>query len=429
MDSKAAVNVLVSTEIGTIDMKIPELLAPAGTMEKLKVAVHYGADAVYLGGKSFGLRNLAGNFSHDELSEALSYAHARGVRVFLTVNAFPDNNDLPLLRSYLESLAPLPVDAYIVADPGVLALVREISPDRELHLSTQANTTNWQSVRFWQQQGIKRVNLAREMTLEGIRDTRANVAAELEVFVHGAMCISYSGRCLLSSLMSGRNANKGECSHPCRWGYALVEETRPGQYFPVVEEEGRGTFIFNSRDLCLLPHIPELVESGVDSMKIEGRMKGIYYVASVVRVYRAALDRYAADPGNYSPDPAWMDELRKISNRGYTTGFLLGRPTDIAQEYDSRYLRSHRFVAMVEDLLPDGRAVVGIRNRLEENDDVELIGPGMKTASFTITGMTDESGAPLTVANPNRRVVMNLPVPAARFDMLRRDSLPEETAA
>ncbi|NMC75205.1 MAG: U32 family peptidase, partial [Geobacteraceae bacterium] len=279
-------------------MILPELLAPAGNREKLHVAVHYGADAVYLGGKEFSLRNLADNFSPEELSDAVSYAHDHGVKVYLATNIFPGNADLVEMRRYLEKVAEIPLDACIVADPGVLELVKEISPERPLHLSTQANTTNWLSARFWKRQGVTRVNLARELSLEEIREVKEKGGLEVEVFVHGAMCISYSGRCLLSSIMTGRDANRGECAQPCRWGYALVEEQRPGVYFPVMEDE-RGTFIFNARDLCLLEHLPELVESGVDSLKIEGRMKGIHYVASVVRVYREALDRYRDDPEGF----------------------------------------------------------------------------------------------------------------------------------
>jgi putative protease len=299
----------------------PELLAPAGNMEKLKIALHYGADAVYLGGHSFGLRNKADNFSIDEMTAALDLCHERGAKAYLTVNSYPRNEMMGALEAYLESVATLPFDAYIVADPGVIELVREISPQRELHLSTQANTINLHSARFWQRQGIRRINMAREMTLDNIRETVASVPGmEFEAFVHGALCISYSGRCLISSMLTGRDANQGECTHPCRWSYHLVEESRPGEYFPVIEDE-TGTFIFNSRDLCLLEQIPALVESGVASLKIEGRMKGINYVASVLRVYRQALDEYAADPAGWRCRPEWLEELAKMSHRGYTPAF------------------------------------------------------------------------------------------------------------
>ncbi len=316
-------------------MDKPELLAPAGNMEKLRIAVHYGADAVYLGGKSYNLRSLTDNFSCEEMREAVRYCRDHGVKAYLAINSYPDNGDIEGLYAYLEEIAPIPFDAYIVADPGVLDMAREISPQTALHLSTQANTTNWKSVRFWEKQGIRRVNLAREMSIDGIRDVRNRTDVELEIFAHGAMCISYSGRCLLSSVMTARNANTGECAHPCRWNYSLVEEKRPGEYFPVWED-ANGTFIFNSKDLCLLPHIPQLVDSGVDSLKIEGRMKGIHYLASVVRVYREALDRYCEDPAVYSFRSEWMDELRKISHRGYTSGFFLGKPSEEDREYHSR---------------------------------------------------------------------------------------------
>jgi putative protease len=319
----------------------------------------------------------------------------------------------------LEEVAAIPFDAYIAADPGVIATVRRISPERAVHLSTQANTTSWRSALFWQEQGIRRVNLAREMSLEAITETRRHVSAELEVFAHGALCISYSGRCLLSSVMTGRNANKGECAHPCRWNYALVEETRPGEYYPVVED-GRGTFIFNSKDLCLIQHIPELVAAGVDSLKIEGRMKGINYVATVVRVYRAALDAYAADPASYRCMSAWMEELAKISHRGYTTGFLFGKPVDVDQEYDSRYRRSHELVGVVEDALADGTVVVGVRNRVGAGALVELIGPGMRGGVARLDGFTNEEGAPLAEAHPNQRIRVKLPFPAERYDLIRQ---------
>ncbi|MGE3258916.1 MAG: peptidase U32 family protein, partial [Geobacter sp.] len=266
-------------------MMLPELLAPAGTMEKLKIAIHYGADAVYLGGEQFGLRAMAGNFSSDELPAALDLCHRHGVKAYLTVNSYPDDHQLGLLERYLQRMAPLPFDAYIVADPGVLRMVRRISPQRELHLSTQANTINRESALFWQDQGVSRINLAREMTLDGIRTTAKALTIPCEVFVHGALCIAYSGRCLLSSALTGRSANQGACTQPCRWRYSLQEESRPGVYLPI-EEDHHGTFIFNSKDLCLLEQLPELISAGVGALKIEGRMKGVHYLAGVLRVYR-----------------------------------------------------------------------------------------------------------------------------------------------
>jgi putative protease len=401
-------------------MKIPELLAPAGNLEKLKMAVHYGADAVYLGGKEFGLRRLADNFTLEEMAEGVSHAHDRGVRVYLTVNSYLRNGDFPALADYLAQLAPIPFDAYIAADPGVIDLIRETAPDRAIHLSTQANTVNWRSARFWGRQGISRVNLARELSLEEIRETAAHAGLEVEAFGHGAMCISYSGRCLLSSVMAGRDANQGECAHPCRWRYALVEETRPGEYFPI-EENSNGTFIFNSRDLCLIEYLPELAAAGVSALKIEGRMKGIHYVASTVRVYREALDRLREEGAAYRFRPEWLEELCKVSHRGYTTGFLLGQPRDVAQEYHSRYLRSHDVVGVVETVEADGTALIGVRNRLAVGETLELIGPRMKTARFLLETLADSDGTLLAAANPNQRVRMALPAGAAPLDLLRRE--------
>ncbi|GFE57661.1 U32 family peptidase [Geobacter sp. AOG1] len=406
-------------------MTKPELLAPAGNMEKLKIAIHYGADAVYLGGKAYGLRNHADNFTLDELAGAVAYAHHHRVKVYLTVNAYPDNADIDGLYRYLESLRDIPLDACIAADPGVVAMLREVAPDRPIHLSTQANTTNWKSALFWQEQGISRINLAREMSLDDLRYVRERVGLELEAFVHGAMCISYSGRCLLSSAMSSRPANKGECAHPCRWSYALVEETRPGQYFPVIEDE-TGTFIFNSKDLCLLQYIPELVESGINSLKIEGRMKGIHYVAAVVRVYREALDRYCDDPENYRCRPEWLDELCKISHRGYTTGFFLGPPKDLDHEYRSRYTRSHDFVGIVEEVKRDGSLGIEARNRIEPGDELEFIGRGMTGGRHRLTELWSSDGTPLQVAHPNQRITLRVPFPAEKYDLIRREKPVEE---
>ena len=401
-------------------MKKPELLAPAGNMEKLRIAVHYGADAVYLGGKNFGLRNLADNFSTAELGGAVKYAHDHGVKVYLTINAFPDNKDLAELEQYLEELDNIPFDAYIAADPGVIEMIREVSPQRNIHLSTQANTTNWKSALFWQKQGLCRVNLAREMALTEMEEVRKRTTLELEAFVHGAMCISYSGRCLLSSVMSGRNANKGECTQPCRWNYAIVEETRPGEYFPIFEDNG-GTFIFNSKDLCLLQYLPRLINAGVDSLKIEGRMKGIYYVASVVRIYRHAIDSFFADPEGYQYDPRWLEELCKVSHRGYTTGFLLGPPKDIDHQYNSSYIRNHEFVAIVEDILFDGTVILEVRNRIKIGDTLEFIGPALSSHFHQLREITTDGGETVPAANPNQRIILRLPFNAERYDLVRRE--------
>ena len=408
-------------------MHSPELLAPAGNMEKLKIAVHYGADAVYLGGQAFGLRNKADNFSIDEMKSALDFCLAKNVNAYLTINSYPRNESLPDLEEYLAQIAPLPFDAYIVADAGVIDAVRQISPERELHLSTQANTINWRSARFWQQQGVRRINLAREMSLDNIQETVNNVPGmEFEAFVHGALCISYSGRCLISSMLTGRDANQGECTHPCRWSYHLVEESRPGEYFPVVEDEN-GTFIFNSRDLCLLEHIPVLVTSGVHALKIEGRMKGINYVASVLRVYRQALDEYLANPDKWICRPEWLEELAKLSHRGYTTGFLFGQPRNVGQEYESAYIRSHDFVGVVDEVQGDGTLLISVRNRIKAGDVIEFIGPGMRNDSVTLQHFLvfPERGAaiPSEIANPNQRILLKVPFAVEAGDLLRREKI------
>ncbi len=408
-------------------MQKPELLAPAGNMEKLKIAVHYGADAVYLGGQSFGLRNMADNFSLDEMSAALDFCHAKGVKAYLTINSYPRNESLPELEEYLAQIAPLPFDAYIVADPGVVDAVRQMSPGRELHLSTQANTINWRSARFWQQQGIRRVNLAREMSLDNIQETVIKVPEiEFEAFIHGALCISYSGRCLISSMLTGRDANQGECTHPCRWSYHLVEESRPGEYFPVVEDEN-GTFIFNSRDLCLLEHIPALVSSGVRSLKIEGRMKGINYVASVLRVYRQALDEYLTNPSGWRCRTEWLEELAKLSHRGYTTGFLFGQPRVVGQEYESAYIRSHDFVGVIDEIRDDGALLISVRNRIKAGDLIEFIGPGMRCNTLTLPSFSllGERGAAVTAeaANPNSQILLTVPFAVEAGDLLRREKV------
>jgi putative protease len=405
-----------------MNTKKPELLAPAGNFEKLKVAVHYGADAVYLGGPAFGLRNLADNFTISEFPQALAHAHERGVKVYLTVNSYPGNDQLPSLRQYLSDIAHLPFDAYIAADPGVISIIRDISPDRDIHLSTQANTTNYEAARFWERQGITRINLAREMSREAIEETRKHTKIELEVFVHGAMCVSFSGRCLLSSIMTGRNANQGECAHPCRWNYSIMEEKRPGEYFPIVEEGGN-TFIFNSKDLCLLAYLPQLRSCGVNSLKIEGRMKGISYLASVLRVYREAVDQLWDHPESYSCNPQWLDELSKISHRGYTTGFFLGPPGSDDHEYHSCYRRSHQVIGIIQEVLADGTAIIAVRNRICSGETVERIGPHMTEASFTMPAMLRHHQGQwkeATEANPNQLIRIPMDTSATPLDLLRR---------
>lgn len=401
---------------------LPELLAPAGTMEKLRIAIRYGADAVYLGGEQFGLRAMAGNFTFDELHSAVDLCHANSVQAYLTVNSYPSCQQMAELERYLQQVADIPFDAYIVADPGVLRMVRRISPQQQIHLSTQANTVNHESALFWQDQGVSRINLAREMTLDDIRTTIQAVSIPCELFVHGALCIAYSGRCLLSNALTGRNANQGACTQPCRWRYTLQEETRPGVHLPI-EENSNGTFIFNSKDLCLLEQLPELIQAGAGALKIEGRMKGVHYLAGVLRVYRAALDHYASDPSGYRTDPVWLDELSTISHRGYTTGFLFGDPRDVGQSYHAGYQRSHQLVGVVEQVHQDGTATVLVKNRFACNDRLELIGPQMKQldciAADLLVLEPDGSLAPALVVHPNQRIRMPLPGSAAPDDLLR----------
>ena len=329
--------------------KKPELLAPAGNMEKLKMAILYGADAVYLGGEAYGLRAQGGNFSREELTEAARFAHERGKKIYVTVNVYPRNDELPALPEYLRFLRDAGADAILVSDLGVFSIAREVVPNLPVHISTQANTVNYAAVDAWARLGAERVVLAREASLAEIREIRRRSDAELELFVHGAMCISYSGRCLMSNYFTGRDANRGNCAQACRWRYALMEETRPGQYFPV-EEDARGTYIFNSKDLCLMPYLAEVIESGVDSLKIEGRMKSVHYVASVTKAYRMAIDAYFEAPEAFAVDPTWLEELDKVSHRAYTDGFFHGGPPEDAQIYgSSSYTQTSDFVGLALD--------------------------------------------------------------------------------
>ncbi len=401
----------------TTSLVLPELLAPAGSLEKLKAAVHYGADAVYLGGKEHSLRARAANFSEEDLVAGVACAHERGVKVYATVNIFARNEDLDGLAASLRFLARAGVDACIAADPGVIRLAREQVPDMPLHLSTQANVTNWQHARFWEEQGITRLNLARELGLEEIKAIRAKVNAQLEVFVHGALCISYSGRCLLSTYFTGRDANQGDCAQPCRYSYALVEEKRPGQYFPIEEDE-RGAYIFNSRDLCLLAHLPKLVRAGVDSLKIEGRMKSAGYVGAVVHLYREALRwiqeqaEAGADLDSLSLPEAFFRELDAIGTRGHTENFFLGRP-DAADML-------HHATRVVQPVVPAGIVretsplTIETRHVIALDDELECLLPGnLEALKLRVTGLADETGQALERANPNRLVRLHTePAPA-----------------
>lgn len=400
----------------------PELLAPAGDLEKLKVAVLYGADAVYLGGRHFGLRAGAGNFDVEEMAEGVRFAHEKGARVYVTVNIFAHNRDLEPLPDYLDSIRGAGVDGVIVSDPGVIDLVRRLHPDLPVHLSTQANTTNWASARFWEERGVSRIVLARELSLGEIKEIRERVRLELEIFIHGAMCIAYSGRCLLSNYLTGRDANRGDCAQSCRWRYALVEEKRPGEFLSI-EEDDRGAYILGSRDLCLIEYIPELVQAGISCFKIEGRMKSVNYVAGVVKAYREALDAYLRDPGNYRFDPAWLEEIGKVSHRDYTTGFLFGNPGAGGQHYEGEvYRRSHAFVGLVRNFDHSaGMALVEQRNRFAVGDEVEILVPRGNNFKQRVTEIYDEEGHSVEAA-PHPQQMVRVPIhrPVPPYSILRR---------
>lgn len=401
-----------------------ELLAPAGNLEKLKMAIMYGADAVYLGGEEFGLRASADNFGPDELRDGIEFAHERGKKVYLTMNIIPHNEDFAGMPEYIREVRSAGVDAVIFSDPGVYELLRREAPDMELHLSTQANNTNWHSALFWYKMGVKRIIMARELSFGEIKEIRANTPddLELEMFVHGSMCISYSGRCLLSNYMAERDSNRGLCAHPCRWKYSLVEEKRPGEYMPVFEND-RGSYIFNSKDLCLIEHIPEIIQSGITSLKIEGRMKSSYYVATVVKAYREALDAYTEDPAGYKYDKRWMDEMCKVSHREYTVGFYSGKPTGREQVYESSsYIREYAFVGLVTAYDPEtGIATIEQRNRFVEGDELEIVSPRGPFYIQTAHSMRNADGEPITAApHPQMTVFLPMDVPVEPYTMLRR---------
>ena len=405
-------------------IKKPELLAPAGNLEKMKMAILYGADAVYLGGKAFGLRAFGGNFSYEELKQAVDFAHARGKKIYVTVNIFPHNSDMEKLPDYLRYLQEIRVDALLVADLGVFTMCRKLIPDMELHISTQANNTNWATVNAWKELGARRVVLAREMSLDEIREIRKKCAVDLEMFMHGAMCISYSGRCLLSNYFTGRDSNRGSCAQSCRWKYALVEETRPGKYFPI-EEDDRGTYIMNSKDMCLMPHIKDVIESGVDSLKIEGRMKSVHYAASVTKAYRLAIDSYFADPDNFTVKKEWMDELEKVSHRAYTTGFYYHQPDADDQIYGkTSYDQTSDFVGLVRSYDPaTGYAVVEQRNNMKVGQEIEVFQPTGPLYRQKITSMIDdETNEEISVApHPQQIIRMKMEQPVEEYTILRRD--------
>ena len=403
--------------------KKPELLAPAGNMEKLKMAFLYGADAVYLGGEAYGLRAQGGNFSREELAEAARFAHERGKKIYVTVNVYPHNEEFAALPDYLGFLREIGVDAVLISDLGVFSVAKETVPELSVHISTQANTVNYAAVNAWARLGAERVVLAREVPLEDIKEIRQRCDVELEMFVHGAMCISYSGRCLMSNYFTGRDANRGNCAQACRWKYALMEETRPGQYYPV-EEDGRGTYIFNSKDLCLMPYLAEVIESGVDSLKIEGRMKSVHYVASVTKAYRMAIDAYCDSPETFSVNPAWTEELDKVSHRAYTDGFFHGGlPTDAQIYGSSSYTQTSEFIGLVLDFdETTGFALVEQSNHMKVGEEIEIFQPKGEGWRQTLADMTDEDGMRIEAApHPQQHVYIRMERPIEKYAILRRD--------
>ncbi|MBE6008501.1 MAG: U32 family peptidase [Lachnospiraceae bacterium] len=408
-------------------MNKTELLAPAGDLEKLKIAVLYGADAVYIGGEAYGLRAKAKNFDIDTMKEGIDFAHSHGVKVYVTANIYAHNADFDGMADYFKEVEKIGADALIISDPGVFSLAREVVPDMEIHISTQANNTNYRSANFWYNLGAKRVVIARELSLGEISTMRNNIPddMDIEAFIHGAMCISYSGRCLLSNYLSGRDANKGACAHPCRWKYHLVEETRPGEYMPVVENE-RGTYIYNSKDLCMIDHIPELINAGIYSFKIEGRMKTPFYVGTVVKAYRQAIDDYMADPELYESKKAYyIEEVSKASHRDYTTAFYFGKPDGNQQVYtNNSYIRDYDFIGMVmEDSDEDGFAVVMQRNKFEKGETIEIMPQKGESLKMTVKLMYNEEGEEVISApHPQQILKVKFPVPVKKFDMLRKET-------
>jgi len=401
----------------------PELLIPASSLEVLKVAVIFGADAVYIGGEAFGLRAKAKNFSQDDMREGIAFAHQHGVKVYVTANILAHNDDLAGVREYFEELKEMKPDGLIIADPGVFEIAKEVCPEIERHISTQANNTNYGTYNFWYKQGASRVVSARELSLAEIRELRQNIPEDLEIesFIHGAMCISYSGRCLLSNYFTGRDGNRGACTHPCRWKYAVVEETRPGEYMPVYENE-RGTYIFNSKDLCMIEHIPEMLEAGIDSLKIEGRMKTALYVATVARTYRKAIDDYQKDPSIYRQNMPWYQE--QISNctyRQFTTGFFFGKPDENTQIYDSNtYVKEYTYLGIV-GTEKNGLFRLEQRNKFSVGETIEVMKPNGENIDVTVRQILDEKGNTVESApHPKQVLYIDLGVPLAQYDILRR---------
>lgn len=401
----------------------PELLIPASSLEVLKTAVIFGADAVYIGGEAFGLRAKAKNFSMDDMREGIRFAHERGVKVYVTANILAHNDDLPGVREYFKELKEIGPDALIIADPAVFEIAGEICPEIERHISTQANNTNYGTYLFWWKQGAKRVVSARELSLAEIKEIREKIpdGMEIESFVHGAMCISYSGRCLLSNYFTGRDANRGACTHPCRWKYSIVEETRPGEYMPVYENE-RGTYIFNSKDLCMIGHIPELIDAGIDSLKIEGRMKTALYVATVARTYRRALDDYARSPELYRKNMPWyLDQISNCTYRQFTTGFYFGKPADESQIYDSNtYVKEYTYLGIISGE-QDGMYRIEQRNKFSVGETIEIMKPNGDNVEAVVRRLADEEGNEQDSApHPKQVLYVDLGCRAELYDILRR---------
>ncbi|HIR76275.1 MAG TPA: U32 family peptidase [Candidatus Choladousia intestinipullorum] len=402
----------------------PELLIPASSLEVLKTAVIFGADAVYIGGEEFGLRAKAKNFTLEEMAEGISFAHKHGVKVYVTANILAHNYDLNGIREYFRQLKEIGPDALIIADPGVFMIAKEICPEIERHISTQANNTNYETYRFWWELGAKRVVSARELSLKEIAEIRRNIPQEMEIesFVHGAMCISYSGRCLLSNYFTGRDANRGACTHPCRWKYAVVEETRPGEYMPVEENE-RGTYIFNSKDLCMIEHIPDLIAVGIDSLKVEGRMKTALYVATVARTYRKALDDFRESPETYQDNMDWYrDQISNCTYRQFTTGFFYGKPDETSQIYDSNtYVKEYTYLGIVGGTNEDGLCSIEQRNKFSVGEQIEIMKPDGRDVKTAVTAIYDEDGNPMESApHPKQKLWVALDKKAEKNDLLRR---------
>ena len=405
-------------------MRKTELLIPASSLEVLKIAVMFGADAVYIGGEAFGLRAKAKNFSPEDMKEGIAFAHEHGVKVYVTANILAHNYDLEGARAYFKELKEIKPDALINADPGMFTLAKEICPEIDIHISTQANNTNYETYRFWERLGATRVVSARELSIQEIKEIREHISdkMEIETFVHGAMCISYSGRCLLSNYFTGRDANQGACTHPCRWKYAVVEESRPGEYLPVYENE-RGTYIFNSKDLCMIEHIPDLIDAGIDSLKIEGRMKTALYVATVARTYRKALDDYAESPEKYEANMPWyLDQISNCTYRQFTTGFFYGKPDETTQIYDSNtYVKEYTYLGIVGERNEKGWYATEQRNKFSVGELIEVMKPDGRNIEVTVKAIYDEDGQPMESApHPKQKLYVDLGMELDRYDILRR---------